>query len=162
MVHKDASFHDHLLTATGEPATPQKPTLLKRTPPQETPLRSNLPVPITSFIGRGGELEAVRQCLTAARMVTLIGPGGVGKTRLALRVAEAALEDYPDGVWLAELAPLVDTTLVPHVVAAALGVREQAGVSVVHSLKQALHLQRILLVLDNCEHLAQTCAELAE
>ena len=163
MVHKDASLHDHLrLAATGEPATPQKATPLLHTPPQEMPLRSNLAVPITSFIGRGGELAAVRQRLTAARMVTLIGAGGVGKTRLALRVAEEALDDYPDGVWLAELAPLVDATLVPYVVAAAVGVREQAGVSIVQSLKQGLHLRRILLVLDNCEHLAQTCAELAE
>src|SRR5438132_2743414 len=125
-------------------------------------VRSNLPVAITSFIGRAGELAAVRQCLTEARLVTLIGAGGVGKTRLALRVAEEALEDYPDGVWLAELAPLVDATLVPYVVAAAVGVREQAGVSIVQSLKQVLHLRRILLVLDNCEHLAQACAELAE
>jgi predicted ATPase len=163
MVQKDASLHDHLrLTAAGEPATPQKTAPLLRTPPQEMPLRSNLAVPITSFIGRGGELAAVRQRLTAARMVTLIGAGGVGKTRLALRVAEEALDDYPDGVWLAELAPLVDATLVPYVVAAAVGVREQAGVSIVQSLKQVLHLRRILLVLDNCEHLAQACAELAE
>jgi predicted ATPase len=163
MVHKDASSDDHLrLTATGKPASRQNSTPLMLTAPPEMPLRSNLPVPITSFIGRGGELVAVRQCLTAARLVTLIGAGGVGKTRLALRVAEEALEDYPDGVWLAELAPLVDATLVPHVVAAALGVREQAGVSIVVSLKQALHHRRILLLLDNCEHLAQPCAELAE
>src|SRR5207253_5397454 len=135
LVHEDASSDDHLrLTAIGEHDTRLKPTASLRTTAQEMPRRSNLPVSITSFIGRGGELEAVRQCLTAARLVTLIGAGGVAKTRLALRVAEEALEDYPDGVWLAELAPLVDTTLVPHVVAAALGVREQAGVSIVLSL----------------------------
>ena len=96
LVHKDASSQDHLrLTATGEPATRQKPTPMKRPHPQEMPLRSNLPVPITSFIGRVGELAAVRRRLTAARLVTLIGAGGVGKTRLALRVAEEALADYP-------------------------------------------------------------------
>src|SRR6266851_4018831 len=162
-MHTDASSHDHLrVTTRGEPAARQKPTPLKRNALPEGPHRSNLPIPITSFIGRGDELVAVRQCITAARLVTLIGAGGVGKTRLALRVAEEALEDHKDGVWLAELAPLVDATLVPHVVAAVLGVRDQAGVPIVEGLKHALHLRRILLLLDNCEHLAQACAELAE
>src|SRR5437868_2064075 len=134
-MHKDASSHDHLrLTATGEPAVRQKPTRLRRSAPPGGTHRSNLPMPITSFIGRGGELVAVRQCMNAARLVTLIGAGGIGKTRLALRAAEEVLEGYPDGVWLAELAPLGDATLVPHVLAAALGVRDQAGVSIVQGL----------------------------
>jgi predicted ATPase/DNA-binding CsgD family transcriptional regulator len=123
---------------------------------------SNLPAPITSFIGRIAELAEVRQRLAAARLLTLVGAGGVGKTRLALRVAEEAVEAYPDGVWLAELAPLADSTLVPQVVAAALGVREQPGEPLPQTLRRALQFRRMLLLVDNCEHLAQACAELAE
>ena len=161
MVHNDASSQAHLhLAAPIDPAPRQKAA--PRTPSPQGPLRTNLPVPITSFVGRAGELAAVQRWLAASRLVTLIGAGGVGKTRLALRVAEEALEDYPDGVWLAQLAPLADPMLVPSVVAAALGVREQAGVPIVQSLKQALRPRRMLLLLDTCEHLAQACAELAE
>ena len=98
----------------------------------------------------------------AARLVTLVGAGGVGKTRLALRVGEEALADFPDGVWLAELAPLVDATLVSHVVAATLGCANRRACQSLQSLKQALQARRMLLVLDNCEHLTQACAELAE
>jgi predicted ATPase/DNA-binding CsgD family transcriptional regulator len=140
-----------------QPATARQPT----TPP-EVARRSNLPAPITSFIGRTTEVAAVEHSLAAARLVTLIGAGGVGKTRLALRVADAALAAYSDGVWLAELGPLADPALVPNVVAAALGVREQAGVPIAQTLKQTLHPRCLLLVLDNCEHLGQACAELAE
>jgi non-specific serine/threonine protein kinase len=124
--------------------------------------RTNLPAALTSFVGRSGELLTVRQFLTDSRLVTLVGAGGVGKTRLALRVAEDVLQDYTDGVWLVELAPLADPTLLPNVVAAAVRVRDRAGVSVVQGLKNALRLKHMLLVLDNCEHLVQACAELAE
>jgi predicted ATPase/DNA-binding CsgD family transcriptional regulator len=125
-------------------------------------LRTNLPAPITSFIGRSTELAEVQKSLVAGRLVCLVGAGGVGKTRLALRVAEEGAETYPDGVLLAELAPLADSSLVPHMVAAAVGVCEQAGEPITETLKQARCFRRMLLVLDNCEHLAQACAELAE
>jgi len=163
MVHKDASSMDHLrLRAPTEPAQRQNPASSLRSITPEVPLRSNLPMPLTSFVGRGAELVAVQQCLAEARLVTLVGTGGVGKTRLALSVAEEAIERFPDGSWLVELGPLADPTLVPQIVAAALCVRDQAGVSIVQSLKQALHFRRMLLLLDNCEHLAQVCAELVE
>lgn len=124
--------------------------------------RTNLPVALTSFVGRSGEVLSIREFLKDSRLVTLVGAGGVGKTRLALRVAEDVLQDYTDGVWLVELAPLADPSLLPNVVAAALRVRDRAGVSILQGLKNALSLKHMLLVLDNCEHLVQGCAELAE
>ena len=100
--------------------------------------------------------------LRAHRLVTLTGPGGVGKTRLALQAAADALERYPDGVWLAELGALADPALVPQAVAAAVGVREEPDRPLLATLTAALRPKRLLLVLDNCEHLLDACARLAE
>src|SRR5262245_14039009 len=88
---------------------------------------NNLPLQLTSFVGREREIDEVERLLGRVRLLTLPGAGGCGKTRLALRVAEGVLGDYPDGVWLIELAPLADPALVPQAVATALGVREAAG-----------------------------------
>jgi predicted ATPase/DNA-binding CsgD family transcriptional regulator len=122
----------------------------------------NLPVDLTRFVGREAELAEVKRLLSSTRLLTLAGSGGVGKTRLALKVAGDVVDQYRDGVWLVELAPLADTALVPKAVALALGVPEQTGRPLHPSLVDALRARQLLLVLDNCEHLVQACVELAE
>ena len=113
-------------------------------------------------MGREQEIATVRQLLAANRLVTLTGTGGVGKTRLALQAATELVSSYQDGVWLVELAPLADPALVPQAAATAVGVREQPGRPLPQTLADALRPRRLLLVLDNCEHLVTACAELAE
>jgi non-specific serine/threonine protein kinase len=123
----------------------------------------NLPLPLTSFIGRQRELAEVRRLLAATRLLTLTGAGGVGKTRLAIEAAAGHVAaDYPDGTWLVELAPLADPALLPQTIAAALGVREAPGRSLADSLTEYLRAKTLLLVLDNCEHLVAAAAQLAE
>jgi non-specific serine/threonine protein kinase len=120
----------------------------------------NLPISVTSFIGREQELLEVGRRLTDARLLTLTGIGGCGKTRLALEVARSALERYADGIWLVELAPVADPNLVTHLVATAVGVREAAGQTITSALTTSLRNRHPLLVLDNCEHLLDACARL--
>ena len=122
----------------------------------------NLPLQLTSFVGREREMAAVRALLERQRLVTLTGAGGTGKTRLALQATAGLLPAYPDGVWLAELAALVDPALVPRAVAQAVGVREEPGRPLLATLPDALRAKRLLLVLDNCEHLLDACARLAD
>jgi predicted ATPase/transcriptional regulator with XRE-family HTH domain len=129
-------------------------------PPQT--VVSNLPAPLTSFVGRERELAAVRRALGGARLLTLTGTGGVGKTRLALRVAEELLWAYPHGVRFVGLAALADDTLVPRTIAAALGVRVPEAQLPMVALTEFLRTRSLLLVLDNCEHLLVACAELVE
>jgi non-specific serine/threonine protein kinase len=123
---------------------------------------SNLPVQLSSFVGREREIAELQQLLDGVRLLTLVGAGGVGKTRLAVRLATELVPATKDGVWLVELAALADAALVSHAVAAALDIRERADEPVTATLCEALHAQQILLVLDNCEHLASACAELLE
>jgi non-specific serine/threonine protein kinase len=125
-------------------------------------LQHNLPVQLTSFIGREQEMAEVAGLLASTRLLTLTGTGGVGKTRLALQVAAAQLDSYAQGVWLVGLAPLADSTLVPGTVLAALGVPEQPGRLPLAALLDALRTRQLLLLLDNCEHLLDACAGLAE
>jgi class 3 adenylate cyclase len=120
--------------------------------------RHNLPLQLTSFIGREKEILQVKRLLLGDRFVTLTGPGGTGKTRLALQVAAELLELFPDGVWMVELASLSDSTLVPQTVAAALGVRESSGRPIMTLLTDYLRNKEMLLILDNCEHLLSSCA----
>jgi predicted ATPase/DNA-binding SARP family transcriptional activator len=122
---------------------------------------SNLPAPVTSFVGRTWELAELREALTRSRLVTLTGPGGCGKTRLALEVAGQLVEGYPDGVWVVEFAALAEPTLVPWSVADMLGVVEQPGEPLTVTLTRFLQPRQVLLVLDNCEHLIEACAALA-
>jgi predicted ATPase len=122
----------------------------------------NLPSGLSGLAGRKQELADVLARLETSRLVTLTGAGGVGKTRIALAVAAAAQDAYPDGIRLASLGPLIDPALVPHAVAAVFGVAERSGRPLVATLIQALRRRRSLLVLGNCEHLIQACAELAE
>ena len=121
----------------------------------------NLPAEVSRFIGREKERAELMRLLATARMLTLTGPGGVGKTRLAFQVACDVLQGYRDGVWVVELGALTDSQLVPHTVAAALGVIEQSATALSATLADALRRRRLLLILDNCEHLVGACAELA-
>jgi predicted ATPase/class 3 adenylate cyclase len=122
---------------------------------------NNLPLQLTSFIGRERELAEVKELLATTRLLTLVGVGGIGKSRLSLQVAANAMDDFPDGVWLVELAPLTDGERVAQTVASVLGVKEEAGRSVIETLLKYVKDRQLLIVLDNCEHLAQACAELA-
>ena len=131
------------------------------------PLRSlesfpnNLPQQLTSFIGREREISQIGEALAGQRLVTLRGPGGIGKTRLSLQVAADVLARFPDGTWFVELAPLVDEQRVPQAVAAVLGIKEDAGKPIVDTLLRVLRERKLLLILDNCEHVVKACAELA-
>ena len=140
-------------------AQAQRATVLDTGPSHD---RHNLPLPLSSFVGREQELDAVGRLLERDRLVTLTGGGGIGKTRLALRLAADLVAAYADGVWQVELAPLVDPALVPQTVGTVLGVREQPGRSLADTLAEALRPKQLLLVLDNCEHLIAACAALAE
>ncbi|TAK42858.1 MAG: adenylate/guanylate cyclase domain-containing protein [Betaproteobacteria bacterium] len=123
---------------------------------------NNLPQQVSSFVGRERELEQCRQLLGQTRLLTLSGAGGLGKTRLALQLAADVLEDFPDGVWFVELAAVGDGALVSQAAASALGVKETAGRPVLEALLQHAGPRRLLIVLDNCEHLVLACAELAK
>jgi len=126
------------------------------------PARSWLPAPLDSFVGRDGELSELVALLDRVRLVTLFGPGGAGKTRLAVELAFRLRDRYPYGVWLVELASVTDPALLPQIVADTVGVREEIGRPVLDTLTEALGLQRALLVLDNCEHVVTPAARLAE
>jgi non-specific serine/threonine protein kinase len=118
----------------------------------------NLPAETTSFFGRRRETTVLRTMLREARLVTLTGPGGSGKTRLALSVARDEVESFADGVWLVELAALTDADLVAHQMASVLNVREEAGVPVLDAVIRHVATTVCLVVLDNCEHLVESCA----
>ena len=139
--------------------------LAERFPPLRTldTVPGNLPSQATSFIGRDVEVKEVCELVRDHRLVTLTGVGGVGKTRLALQVAAELITEFPDGVWLVELAPLGDPAALPDVVATVLGVTPQAAaLTVAESITQALSGRRLLLVLDNCEHVLDAAADLVE
>ena len=123
--------------------------------------RTNLPAAVSSFVGRERELTEIGDLLGDNRLLTLTGPGGVGKTRLALAAAGALVEVMDDGVWMVEFAPLSDTSLVAQAVASVLRVREQPGRPLLEVLSDHLVGKRLLLVFDNCEHMIDACAELA-
>jgi predicted ATPase len=124
--------------------------------------KDNLPCELSVFIGREADGEAIGRLLDRHRLVTLTGPPGVGKTRLAIRVAQGLTGTLPDGVWLVDLAPLADADLVPRAVAAVVGAPTEAQGTIRTALADALRRRRLLLVLDNCEHLLDACARLAE
>ncbi|WP_369143911.1 BTAD domain-containing putative transcriptional regulator [Streptomyces sp. R44] len=141
--------------------------------PAPAPARGNLRARLTSFVGRDEEIALVRDDLRGARLVTLLGPGGAGKTRLSQEAAERGTGDWPDGVWVAELAPVRDPEAVPEAVLAAVGAREtvlrgagaeelRGGGDPLARLVEHCAGRRMLLLLDNCEHLVAAAAELAE
>ena len=129
-------------------------------PVRETP--HNLPPTPSSFVGRERERADVLACIGGAPLVTILGTGGLGKTRLAIEVAHAALHDFPDGVGWVELAPLADGALVPQAIASAFGVRETASQPIAEAIAGHLADKRALLVLDNCEHVDEACAEFVD
>jgi predicted ATPase/class 3 adenylate cyclase len=120
----------------------------------------NLPVQLTSFIGRRRELEELKLALTVHRLVTLTGTGGCGKTRLALQTAAETMHEYPDGVYFVDLSAIIDESLIAASVATALGVREQPGRSLEDTVIEHVARRKLLLVLDNCEQLLEGCTAL--
>ena len=167
----DASLRDLGLRRLKDLARPehvfqiQHPSLPSEFPPLRSldnpDLPNNLPQQISSFVGRETQMGEVKGLLETTRLLTLTGSGGSGKTRLCLQVAADLLDRYFDGVWLTELAPLTDPALVSQAVADVLGVREEPGKPLLRTLTDALKAKRLLLILDNCEHLAAACAALA-
>jgi len=154
---RDMAAPEHIFQVVHPALRGEFPALrsLERTP-------NNLPHQVTAFVGRERELSEVRALLAKHRLVSLIGMGGIGKTRLSLHVAAELLEQFPDGIWLVELAPLNDPRLVAQAVASVLGVKQEAGCSVADALAREVGDRRLLLILDNCEHLGGACAELAK
>jgi DNA-binding winged helix-turn-helix (wHTH) protein len=134
--------------AAAEPQSPLPPT--------------NLPEPISELIGRDDELREILSLAAAHRLVTLTGPGGIGKTRLGSEVAHRLLPNFVDGVWAIELAPLSDPELVPVAVATALGLELTSGTASPLSVARALRSKQLMLVLDNCEHVVEAVAQMAE
>jgi predicted ATPase len=122
--------------------------------------RHNLPIQLSSFLGREHELGAVNKAVQQARLTTLTGIGGAGKTRLALEAASALVDDFRDGVWLAELAALTGPERVPSAIASVFGVGEEPRRPILETLADHLRDKNVLIVLDNCEHLLAACAEL--
>ncbi|SDO69721.1 Predicted ATPase [Nakamurella panacisegetis] len=128
--------------------------------PSRAPTGGNLPRRPTSFVGRDTELARLGQAVSGGPLVTLTGVGGVGKSRLAVEVAAHHRADFPDGVWLCELAPLAETSPVGQAVAAALGVQQREGRSMEQTVIEYLRARSMLLVLDNCEHVLPAAARL--
>ena len=152
------------------PEQPQNPRRLRAVKPAEAERapRSpggpphNLPSELSSFVGREKELPEIRRLLENNRLLTLTGSGGCGKTRLALAAASELVERFEDGAWMVELASLAEPSLVPQAVAFTLGVRERPRSSLTEALSDYLRTRKLLLILDNCEHLIDVCAEFAE
>jgi non-specific serine/threonine protein kinase len=124
--------------------------------------KHNLPYQLTSFVGRAQEIAQLEELVTANRLVTLTGAGGAGKTRLAIEVANPLVETFADGVWLVELAALSDPQLVPKAVAQALALKDQPARPVMETLNDYLVSKKLLLVLDNAEHLLEGCAQFVD
>jgi len=124
-------------------------------------VRNNLPLQLTSFVGRDDELAELGKLLRVSRLVTLTGVGGTGKTRLSLQAAAEISHEFPDGVWIAELAPLGDPGLVANELASGMGLRPQPGERMIQTLASVVRGQEVLVILDNCEHLLDAVAEVA-
>jgi predicted ATPase/class 3 adenylate cyclase len=140
------------------------PDLQQNFPPLQslTEIPNNLPTQLTSFIGREKEVGQIRQRLEKNRLVTLTGSGGVGKTRLSIQVASELLSEYPNGTWLVELAPITDPEWVARAICGVLDITVSGNTPPLTVLTEYLHSKKLLLVVDNCEHLIETCAQLCE
>lgn len=137
----------------------------KKQVPVEKPIETialhhNLPIQLSTFIGREKEQEEIIHLIAKRRLVTLVGTGGIGKTRLSLQVGQALLKDYPDGVWFIALDSLSDSTLVTQTVAAVFEIHDSTGRPITQTLIDSLREKTALLIFDNCEHLLESCAQL--
>ncbi|MDX6664360.1 MAG: hypothetical protein QOG68_566, partial [Solirubrobacteraceae bacterium] len=154
-------YRDILTRRLGPKSAPESVSAADRASAGSRPV-GNLPLQLTSFVGRERALAEIVGLAGRHRLVTLTGPGGCGKTRLALEAAAALAPDAPDGVWFAELAGLSDAVLVPHAVGATLGVESRSTRPSEEALAAHVAEQRMMVVLDNCEHVVGACAQLAE
>jgi predicted ATPase/class 3 adenylate cyclase len=154
---KDLIHPEHIyqLVITGLPSDFPPPKTLDAN-------RHNLPIQLTSFIGREKEIIEISQNIRRNRIVTLTGIGGTGKTRLALQVAAEKIDEFPDGVWFIELASITEPEIIPQTILAALGVPEQTGRTGLQFLTEYLQRKKLLLIFDNCEHLIDACAKLVQ
>jgi hypothetical protein len=154
---KDLSTPEHVYQVVHPQLRQEFPALrsLEATP-------NNLPQQATSFIGREQALAELQRLLARTRLLTVTGSGGCGKTRLCLQIAADSLERFADGVWMVELAPLSDPDRVPQAVAMVLGLKQESGTTIIQTLTEYLRDKRLLLLLDNCEHLLEGCARLAD
>jgi predicted ATPase len=156
---KDLQRPEHLFQLCVDGETGEFPPLQSLSHPE---VRHNLPVQLSSFIGRESELSEVHGLVATSRLVTLTGPGGCGKTRLALQAAAELLDGSGDGVWFVDLATLRDEQFVAERVASVLGVRAEPGMEVEDSVAASISNRSMLVILDNCEHLVDTCAKLSD
>lgn len=154
---RDLARPEHIYQLS-RPDLPDKFPALRRLESRST----NLPLQLTSFVGRHQELQEVRELLSDTRLLTLTGSGGCGKTRLALELGARVADDFPDGVFWVELGALNDPDLVTQTALAALSIREEGGTDAFEALSNFLDEKKLLLILDNCEHLLQACADLAD
>ena len=155
-LYQDILTRRHASGGDGEPATPARRVSTGERAP------GNLPLSLTSFVGRAHALSEVSGLCARHRIVTLTGPGGCGKTRLALEVGAALRREAPDGVWLVELAGLTDAAWVPNEVASVLGVQSRSTRSSSEAISAHIAERDLVLVLDNCEHVIEGCAAMAE
>ena len=154
---RDLSSPEHIFQVVHQQLRADFPALrsLEGTP-------NNLTQQLNSFIGRERELAEIKEMLASNRLVTLLGMGGIGKSRLSMQLAAEVLDDFPDGVWFVELAALTDPTSVPQAVASVLGVKEEAGRPVIEALTKYVRDLQLLIILDNCEQVIHGCADLAK
>jgi predicted ATPase/class 3 adenylate cyclase len=154
---KDIVQPEHIYQVVG-------PYLLSEFPPLTTLETSqhNLPEQLTSFIGREGQIAEAQAALASTRILTFIGPGGTGKTRLSLQVAAEQISEFKDGIWLIELAQLTDASYILSTIASILRLREVQGIPLIETVTDYLRGKQLLLVLDNCEHLIEACAQLSD
>jgi predicted ATPase len=155
---KDLGRTEYVFQVCGVGLDDEFPPLRSLTNPA---LRHNLPRYSSRFVGRVDDVRAIAERVGPGRLVTLVGPGGTGKTRLAVHAAVEMLDGSGDGVWLVELAPVDDVALVARTVASVLGIRDEPGRPILETLVDALALRQLLLVLDSCEHLGDGVAKLA-
>jgi len=154
---KDILRPEHLYQLTASELPSEFPALKT-----QKMINHNLPVKLTSFIGRERELAEIKAKIADARLLTLIGPGGTGKTRLSIQLGGELLAQFPDGIWMIELAPVSDPALITQTIAFVFGLRESPDRPLIDLIIDYLRVKKMLVILDNCEHLIDDCAKLAE
>ena len=143
-----------------ETATDESSTSEKTTTKNNKKVFHNLPARLTNFFGREKEMLVIRQLINEHRLVTLIGAGGCGKTRLACEVAARLVKDYKDGVWFVDLASITDENLVVKEITEVLKISEVPKQPIIDTLIEQIHDKKLFIIVDNCEHLIKSCAEI--